>query len=71
MSYTFDEQLIDAVAVRRARLIGALLHGPQRLRHTFSDRLMTYAVSAGLGAFLAAVCVGVSFVTDLLERSPR
>lgn len=71
MSYTYDEQLIDAVGVRRARLIGALLHGPQRLRHRFSDRLMTYAVSAGLGALVAAVCVGVSFVTDLLARSPR
>ncbi len=71
MSYTYDEQLIDAVGVRRERLVGALLHGPHRLRHSFSDRLMTYAVSAGLAALVAAVCVGVSFVTDLLARSPR
>lgn len=71
MSYTYDEQLIDATRVRRGRLVGALLHGSRRLRRTFSDRLMTYAFSAGLGAVGAAACVGVSFVTDLLARSPR
>lgn len=71
MSYTYDEQLIDAVAVRRSRLVGALLHGPKRLRHAFCDRLMTYAVSAGLSVVVAAACIGVSFVTDLLARSPR
>jgi len=71
VSYTYDEQLIDAVLVRRSRLIGAFLHGSQRLRHRFSDQLMTYAVSVGLAALVAAVCVGVSFVTDLLARAPR
>lgn len=71
MSYTYDEQLIDAVGVRRSRLVGALLHGPQRLRHAFSDRVMTYAASAGLSALVAAGCVGVSFVADLLARSSR
>ncbi|MGB3827784.1 MAG: hypothetical protein WA962_03330 [Ornithinimicrobium sp.] len=66
MAYTYDEQLIDAVAVRRRRLTGALLHGPERLRHQFSDRVGTFALGAGLGVLIAAGCVAVSFVRDLL-----
>lgn len=69
MAYTYDEQLIDAVAVRRRRLTGALLHGPARLKRPWSDRAMAFAAGAGLAALIAAGCVAVSFVRDLLSVS--
>lgn len=69
MTYSYDEQLIDAVAVRRRRLTGALLHGTSRLRRQFSDRLVTFTVGAGLSVLIAAGCVAVSFVRDLLAGS--
>lgn len=67
MAYTYDEQLIDAVAVRRRRLTAALLHGQHRLQRQWSDRVMTFAAGAGAATLIAAGCVAVSFVADLLS----
>ncbi len=67
MSYGYDEQLIDAVAVRRQRIESALMFGDQRLRRTWSDRTRTFVLAAFLAVIAAAGCVAVSFVTHLLS----
>lgn len=67
MAYTYDEQLIDAVAVRRRRLTAALLHGEHRLQRPWSDRVMTLVAGGALAALIAAGCVAFSFVADLLS----
>lgn len=70
MPYTYDDQLIDAVAVRRRRLSLALLFGRQRLRRTWSDRVSTFMISAILAVLACAACVAISFVTHLLSSDP-
>lgn len=68
MAYTYDDQLVDAVAVRRRRLTLALLFGADRQRRQWSDQLMMFLVSAFVAALLAAGCVATSFVTNLLAE---
>ncbi len=70
MAYEYDDQLIDATAVRRERLTAALLYGRNRLRRQWSDRLRTALISAFLTVLICAGCVAVSFVTTLLADDP-
>lgn len=67
MSYGYDEQLIDAVTVRRRRVESALLFGDQRLRRAWSDRVGTFVLATFVAVIAAAACVAVSFVTQLLS----
>jgi hypothetical protein len=68
LSYGYDDQLIDAVAVRRRRIESALMFGDQRLRRSWSDRTRTFVGAAFLAVIAAAGCVAVSFVTNLLAN---
>lgn len=68
MSYEYDDQLIDATAVRRRRVVGALLHGRLRTQRQWNDRLGLLVASVFVAVLVCAGCVGVSFVTDLLSR---
>ncbi|MGL4172684.1 MAG: hypothetical protein ACRCTR_01220 [Actinomycetota bacterium] len=68
MSYGYDEQLIDAVGVRRKRVEAAFLLGDLRLRRTWSDRTSTFLIAAFFAVLAAAGCVAVSFVTHLLAN---
>lgn len=68
MSYGYDDQLIDAVSVRRRRLESALLFADQRLRRTWSDRVRTFVLAAFFAVLAAAGCVAVSYVTHLLAN---
>lgn len=70
MAYEYDDQLIDATAVRRQRLTAALLYRNERLRRQWSDRLRTLLIGAFLTVLLCAGCVAVSFVTKLLSDDP-
>ncbi|MCH1868176.1 hypothetical protein [Nocardioides sp. CFH 31398] len=70
MSYTYDEQLIDAVAVRRQRLTAALMFGPDRLRREWHDRIRPFIGGALLAAVIAAGCVATSFVQQLFAENP-
>lgn len=65
--YTYDDQVIDAVRVRRQRLAQALLHRDQRLRRQWSERVGAFLVSAFLAVLACAACVAVSFVINLLS----
>lgn len=70
MSYSYDDQLIDAVSVRRRRLAGALMFGEHRLRREWQDRVRTFVSSALLTAVIAAGCVATSFVQQLFADNP-
>ena len=67
LPYAYDDQLIDAVAVRRKRLLAGFLFGMKRTRRIWRDRLSTFAVSLIMAVVICAVCVGVSFVTSILR----
>ncbi|MCG7444305.1 Uncharacterised protein [Mycobacteroides abscessus subsp. abscessus] len=66
--YTYDDQLLDAVKVRRKRLAQALLHRSERLRRTWTDGLGTMLGSIFFAVLACAVCVGVSFVMNLIAN---
>lgn len=65
MASDYDNQLIESVAVRRNRLLTALLYGgnPSERRWMNSVRLFVFSVAAA--AVIAAACVGYSFVSNL------
>lgn len=66
MATEFDSQLIESVAVRRNRVTDALLYGenPTERRWRASTRLFLFSVVAA--ALITAVCIGVSFVSNML-----
>jgi hypothetical protein len=70
MAGDYDEQVIEATAVRRQRLVQALLFGPERLRRVWNDRVGTHLAAAFVAVLACAVCVAVSFVVDLLASDP-
>jgi hypothetical protein len=71
MASDYDAQLLESVAVRRRRLLGALLRGTLHTRRGFDDNLKRGAVSALIAAVLCAGCVGWSFLRhQLASQSP-
>lgn len=68
MAYDYDAQLIESVSVRRNRLTSALLFGRNRLQRRWIDSIRMFLFSVAVAALLAAVCVGYSFVTNLLAE---
>lgn len=67
MASDYDNQLIESVTVRRHRLLTAFLFGenPHERRWMDSNRLFFLSIAAA--AVIAALCVGYSFVSNLLE----
>jgi len=47
LPYAYDDQLIDAVAVRRKRLLAGFMFGIRRTRIVWLDRLSTFIGSPG------------------------
>ncbi|UPO77692.1 hypothetical protein [Arthrobacter sp. Helios] len=69
MASDYDNQLIESVAVRRNRLLTALLYGSNPNERRWADTVKLFLFSIALAALIAAVCVGYSFVTNLLEQN--
>ena len=65
--YVYDDQLIDAVAVRRKRLLAGFLFGKQRIRFTWQDRVSTFIGSLVLAVVICTVCVAIAFVMYLFQ----
>lgn len=61
MPAEYDQQLLESIAVRRRRMVAALLYGENRLHRTHSDGLRRTLVGVVLAAVLSAGCVGYSF----------
>lgn len=68
MSSEFDAQLIESVTVRRARLTDALLYGSNPTERRWKSPLKLFLVSIVIAALVAAVCVGVSFITNIFAQ---
>ena len=69
MAGDYDNQLIESVAVRRNRLLTALLYGSNPNERRWADTVKLFLFSIAVAALIAAVCVGYSFVTNLLEEN--
>lgn len=71
MATEFDSQLIESVAVRRNRITDALLYGenPTERRWQGTTKLFLFSVVAA--ALITAVCIGVSFVTNLITTQAQ
>ncbi|MCQ1951136.1 MULTISPECIES: hypothetical protein [Arthrobacter] len=65
----YDNQLIESVTVRRNRLLGALLYGENPNERRWMDSVRLFLFSVAAAAVIAAVCVGYSFVSNLLEEN--
>lgn len=69
MASDYDNQLIESVTVRRQRLLTALLFGENPNERRWLDSLRWFILSVAAAAVIAAVCVGYSFVSDLLAEN--
>ena len=68
MANEYDNQLIESVVVRRNRITSALLYGGNPHRRRWMDSVKLFLFSIALAALIAAVCVGYSFVSNLLAQ---
>lgn len=67
MSKESDITLIESVAIQRSRLGAALLFGGSNDRRALPNDRKRLMISIIIAAAACAVCVGVSFVLDLLS----
>lgn len=63
----YDHQLIESVAVRRTRLTTALVYGANPFERRWKSSARTFMASILVAALIATICVGFSFVSNLLE----
>lgn len=68
LAHDYDSQLIESVTVRRNRLTTALLFGENPAQRRWMDPVRLFVLSVALAAVIAAICVGVSFVGNLLQE---
>lgn len=61
-----DTTIIEAARTQRMRLGSALLYGRLDERRTVNDNIKRFIGSVIVAALACAVCVGISFVSDLL-----
>lgn len=66
MSMDHDAQLIEAVTVRRHRLLTALTHGTNPTEQRWHGRGRLYVAGAVLATVICALCVLVSLVISIL-----
>ncbi|GAA1120419.1 hypothetical protein [Arthrobacter flavus] len=73
MAKEYDNQLIESVTVRRNRLTTALLYGVNPEERRWLDSVKLFLFSVAMTALIAAICVGYSFVSNLLadQRQQR
>jgi hypothetical protein len=67
LPYAYDDQLIDAVAVRRKRLLAGFMFGIRRTRIVWLDRLSTFIGSLVLTVVICAVCVAIALVMSIFR----
>ncbi|MGK5738708.1 hypothetical protein [Micromonospora sp. URMC 103] len=67
----YDTQLIESVAVRRARMRELLLWGGQRRVRATGDGLRWMRIGLVLAAVACAACVGWSFLQNVIADQQR
>ena len=68
MANDYDNQLIESVVVRRNRITSALLYGENPHQRRWMDSVRLFLFSIALAALIAAICVGYSFISNLLAQ---
>jgi hypothetical protein len=68
MSRELDTQLLESVAVRRARLRESLVWGRQRRVRSTVDNVKRLAIGVVVAAIVSAGCVGWSFLQNMLAQ---
>ena len=68
MSTDYDVVLLETVKTHRARLRAAFLFGELSERRVVNDNLRRFIGGVILAAVACAICVGTSFVLDLLAQ---
>lgn len=68
MANDYDNQLIESVVVRRNRITSALLFGENPHQRRWVDSVRLFLFSVALAALIAAICVGYSFISNLLAQ---
>lgn len=71
MATEFDNQLIESVAVRRHRITDALLYGENSTERRWQATTRLFLFSVVAAALITAVCIGVSFVTNLITTQAQ
>ncbi|MFY1618941.1 hypothetical protein [Micromonospora sp. WMMD736] len=71
MAREFDTQLIESVAVRRARMRELLLWGRQRRVRATGDGFRWLRTGLVLAAVACAVCVGWSFLQNVVAEQQK
>ncbi|MGO2532242.1 hypothetical protein ACTXOR_02875 [Arthrobacter rhombi] len=66
MATEFDNQLIESVAVRRNRVTDALLYGENPTERRWKATTKQFLFSLVAAALITAICIGVSFVSNML-----
>lgn len=64
----YDQQLLESIAIRRDRLVCAVLFGQRRAQRNFSDSIRFFLIGLVITALIASGCVATSFVTTLFDR---
>lgn len=67
MATEFDSQLIESVTVRRNRVTDALLFGPNPTERRWRATARQFLFSIVAAALIAAICVAIAFVADLIS----
>lgn len=68
MANDYDNQLIESVVIRRNRITSALLFGDNPHQRRWVDSVRLFLFSIALAALIAAICVGYSFISNLLAQ---
>lgn len=71
MAREYDTQLIESVAVRRARMRELLLWGRERRARATGDGLRWLRLGLILAAVACAVCVGWSFLSNMIAEQQQ
>ncbi|WP_417217349.1 hypothetical protein [Arthrobacter sp.] len=68
MATEFDSQLIESVAVRRNRVTDALLYGDNPTERRWKATTKQFLFSLVAAAMITAICIGVSFVSNMIAK---
>lgn len=71
MAREYDTQLIESVAVRRARMRELLLWGRQRRARATGDGFKWLRIGLILATVACAVCVGWSFLQNVIAQQQK
>ncbi len=71
MAREYDTQLIESVAVRRARMRELLLWGRERRARATGDGFKWLRVGLILATVACAICVGWSFLSNMIAEQQK